>query len=95
MFYFSKNDLFVIDYDLYDPKETHQGQGMIELYNEVNSKGEGLLELEYHSPCKKLEPGQSLTAKVQWSLIKYEGSTEQEEQIEFINKKYFNRNYNN
>ena len=95
MFYFSNRDLFIIEYDLYNPKETHPEQGMVELYNEVDSDGEALLELEYHSPYKKLEPGQTLTTKVWWSLTKYDGNSERETQIDFINKNYFHKKNNN
>jgi len=87
IFAFNAGYLFIIHIDIYDEKNVHPEQGMVEVYNEVSKKDEeSLLELEYHSPFKKMKPGGSIEITETWELVKYDGDNTATDHINFINK---------
>jgi hypothetical protein len=52
-----------------DPGEIHSSQAPVEIYLQRGATPEeGLLELEFHGPVKRLQPGQSLSLEESWFL---------------------------
>ena len=71
----------------------HPDHTFTEIYNQLmpDSK-EDLLELEFHSEYKKINPGESISAFQIWKIYEAEGITEREEQISFLNQILANEN---
>lgn len=81
---FTKDELFVIEFDRYDKSLTHPEQGMIEIYNSIKSNGSTLLELEYHSPYHTLKPGEEVSSFEKWYVSNYSGNSDVNSQISAI-----------
>ncbi|MBI9072969.1 MAG: DUF4380 domain-containing protein [Melioribacteraceae bacterium] len=95
LFAFTDEEMFVIRFKKYDRSLTHSEHGMIEIYNTVSSDGNSLLELEYHSPYKKLKPTEKMSSKETWKIVEYRGINRTEEHIKFIQLyRNLNRNLN-
>ncbi len=76
-----------ISFPLYAPDLTHPEQGMIEIYNHTShDRNDALMELEYHSPFKTLQPGEQLTSWEHWTIYPYKGKKTTEKQIRFLEK---------
>ena len=73
---FTKNELFIIEFEMYNKELTHTEHSIIEIYNSVKKNGESLLELEYHSPYKELKPGDKLVSREKWHVVEYDGDME-------------------
>ena len=91
IFSFTKNEMFVIQFKRYEKKLVHPEQGLIEIYNSVDDKDDALMELEYHTPYIELKPGEKMTGKEIWEVIKYNGGESSEEHILFIEKYFTNK----
>lgn len=82
---FSQNHMLRIAFEKHMKNEIHPEQGLVEIYNHTeHTEKNALLELEYHSPFKKLSPGEQMQAWEVWNVEPYEGDYNQEAHIEFI-----------
>jgi len=87
IFAFNAGYLFVIEFERYDVKKVHPEHAMVEIFNaKTHQEGNGLLELEYHSPYQQILPNTSIVTTQKWHLVKYEGENIPSAQIAFINK---------
>ncbi len=67
----SKGFLVQIRFEKHQRKEIHPQQGLVEIYNHTELvEGNDLLEIEYHSPYKTLNPGESMTSWEVWNITK-------------------------
>jgi len=83
---FTKNEMLIIWITIHDKDEIHPNHGLVEIYNAIEPDGkEALLELEYHTPYKKLLPGESMNGNEMWEVVEYNGAGSQEEQLSFLN----------
>lgn len=74
------DELFVLQYTHHDAETIHPEQSEIELYNFVHEKREmSLLELEYHSPFKTLQPEEKMSSEMSWELIALNNIKEENE----------------
>ncbi|MFC2089489.1 DUF4380 domain-containing protein [Bacteroidota bacterium] len=69
---------FIVEFDLYDPDQTHPEQGMVEIYNSTsNNADEALTEMEYHGPYSRILPGESIEVTERWSIVPYSGKVDE------------------
>lgn len=74
------SELFILKYTHHTPDTIHPEQSEIELYNFVHEEREkSLLELEYHSPFQKLNPGEKMKSSMTWELISLNNIKEEKE----------------
>ncbi len=84
---FDKGQLLVIRFEKHNHEEIHPDQALVEIYNHITTDpGENLLELEYHSPYKTIQPGDSIKAYEEWELYEYTGENTMQAHIEFLEK---------
>lgn len=83
---FRDKQLFIIQFPLQPQSAIHPEQGQIELYNEYNPANlqEGLLELEVHTPYKKLAPKEFMIGEETWTLLEYKGAATRNAQLAFL-----------
>jgi len=91
--YFMPEDNYVVGFDQgqalkisFDPvlqEQLHSEHGLVEIYNNVNSKDD-LLELEVQGEYKLIAPDEELTMNITWELFDYQGDKNSETQIQFI-----------
>jgi len=83
---FTKNYMLLIQFEKHNKSAIHPNQALVELYNSVAiDPKQDLLELEYHSPYKTLQPGEIMQAWETWEVHTYSGSDDQQQHIEFLN----------
>ncbi len=83
---FRDKQVFIVQFPL-QPRETiHPEQGQIELYNEYNPAKleEGVLEMEVHTPYKKLAPKEFMMGDETWTLLEYKGPATRSAQLAFL-----------
>ena len=85
IFAFTDSEMFIIHFEKYDRKLIHPAQGMVEIYNSVDSKKDALMELEYHTPYQTINPEESIAGKEIWEVVEYRNGNSSNEQIDFIN----------
>lgn len=62
--------LFQIYFEQHKKEEIHPEQGLVELYNHTeHGEGNDLLEVEYHSPYKKILVGEQISSWEVWQII--------------------------
>ncbi|MDA3882507.1 MAG: DUF4380 domain-containing protein [Bacteroidales bacterium] len=82
---FSDDCMLHIFAEKYVPEQIHPEQGHIEIFNRTaHVESDGLLELEYHAPYKKLMPGESMQSWQLWDVSEYSGGNSPDEHIEMI-----------
>jgi len=85
---FTKENLFLIRFQLHDREDIHPGQGLVEIYNSTTTDSiNSLLELEYHSPYKALNPGAKMEAYEIWEVYDYSGPNNTKGHLQFLEKK--------
>lgn len=86
---FIHQQLFLIEFELNPQTSIHPEQGQVELYYHFAAMDAsvGLIELEVHSPYQSILPNESISAKEWWSVYPYDGPTERNVQIDFIQQK--------
>lgn len=63
------DECLTLRFEHHNPSQIHPEQAEIELYNFVHKEAsKSLLELEYHTPYKKLMPHESISTWSKWSL---------------------------
>lgn len=84
---FNNQQALIIYFSLHPKEVIHKEQALIEIYNQVgNGQDNHLLELEYHAPYEKLQPGEEMKTSETWKLMEYTGNDNTEEHIAFIKK---------
>lgn len=87
IFSFNENYMFVVHIDISNAENIHSEHAVVEIYNAISENStDSLLELEYHSPYKKMKPGDSVEISEIWELIEYDGNDSETEHINFINE---------
>ncbi len=82
---FNKRQAFILRIPMHEKKSIHPEQALIEIYNQVgNEASDHLLELEYHAPYKKLQPGEKMKTSQTWELMEYNGENNPQAHIKFI-----------
>jgi hypothetical protein len=82
---FSNDTCLLIGFERPDRGEIHPDQALVEIYNATSlNPDDQLLELEYHSPYRTLQPGGSMEASETWTLRKYTGNSDRESHLEFL-----------
>jgi hypothetical protein len=85
---FSDKYCFVIEFETYDPKLAHPKQAVIEIYNATSQNPEdALMELEYHSPFRTLQSGESIKTNQRWIIYPYKGKNNPDKHMRFLTKK--------
>jgi hypothetical protein len=58
-----------INFDMVPKEQIHPEQALVEVYNCVTTNGkDNVLELEHHSACKALQPGEKIILTEKWLL---------------------------
>ena len=63
------------------------GHTAIEIFQRLpveKKPGSGLLELEFHGPCRTLQPGESMTFTETWTLLPWEDGTDPAQQVKAL-----------
>lgn len=69
----SGNYIVTIYFEKHTRESIHPKQGHVEIYNHTeHGDGNDLLEVEYHAPYKRLEPGERMSAWEVWSIAEKE-----------------------
>ncbi len=63
---------------------THKEHGPIELIKRWTHPQFGLLELEFHGPCRLLQPGQAATLSETWTILPYAGEASAQAQTAYL-----------
>ena len=80
-------DLLIINFEKHNQNEIHSEQAEVEFYSFMtDNKETSLLELEYHSPYKKLEPNESMCTWEKWDIHSFATKPLASEVIEILNK---------
>ena len=87
---FSNGQALVITFPLQPGETIHPDQGQVELYlkYQPGNTPEELIEMQVHSPYTTLEPGQSMSASEEWTILPYEGPDERSAHTAFL-RSYF------
>ncbi len=87
VFLFNEGTCLEIQVEQHEKDSIHPEQALIEIYLQSKKEaGEGLLELEYHSPYFTLKPGESKSAWERWILRPYTGENSTEDHLRFLEK---------
>ncbi len=86
MFAFSSQYMFVINFNLYQKDDIHPEQAIVEVYNRIEVDGEGLVELEHHTPFRTLKPGEEMEGREIWDIVPYGGRNRRAEHIDSIER---------
>ncbi len=84
---FSEGQILLIRFNKLDKNLIHPLHGLVELYNNINKddNDEKLLELEVHGAYSTLTPGDTISLTETWEVFPYDGNTNSNEQIKFLN----------
>ena len=70
-----------------DPEEIHPDQGVVEIYNSTTGNPENaLMELEFHTPYRLLQPGESMKTWEKWQIFRYRGGDNPDAHIKYLNR---------
>lgn len=84
---FTDNRLLLIEFEDKNINDIHPEQALVEIFcHTEHSPSNSLLELEYHSEYKSLQPNETLSATQRWTVHNYSGGTSTENQIETLKK---------
>jgi len=84
---FRSRQLLVLQFPKHSRQAIHPTQELVEVYNTTTRKrGGALLELEYHAPFVTLDPGESMRATQRWELRAYDGGSNVDEQLRFLDR---------
>jgi len=82
---FSKKQMLLIRFNKIKKELVYPKHGLVELYNSTNKNGkDSLLELEIHGAYTKLLPGETMALTEVWQIENYDGVSNTDEQIKFI-----------
>lgn len=82
---FAGDQLFIVRFVHQERSRIHPEQGQVELYlEETANAGEGLMEMEVHAPYRRLQPGDTMEATEQWTVLAYDGADTREAQVAFL-----------
>lgn len=82
---FDSDRALIIEFDLKEKEQIHPEQGLVEIFDHSeHDKDNALLELEYHSEYKTLQPNETFSAKQRWVIQNYTGGTSTENQINVL-----------
>ncbi len=85
IFAFSKTHVLKISFEHHKESEIHPEQALVEIYNLTDHDLENnLLELEYHSPYKTLESGETMQTWQVWEVEEYNGGNSPEEHTKHL-----------
>jgi hypothetical protein len=78
-----------IEFPSVDPEKIHPNQAIVEIYNRTSTdKRANLTELEFHSEYKTLQPGASFKTSEKWKVYKYDGKSDEKNQIKFLDQNF-------
>jgi hypothetical protein len=83
---FTPDTLFLKDAAA-NPDAVSRGHAPIEIFQQLpadKQPGSGLLELEFHSPQRTLQPGETMTFTEAWTLIPWDGGPDPERQVKAL-----------
>lgn len=80
----SGRDLLLIRFEHHLPEEIHPAQTEVEIYNYASSDDGVMMELEYHSPYKTLQPGESMKTSQTWEILPFSGVVSRESITSFL-----------
>jgi hypothetical protein len=84
---FIGNSLLIIRFEHHDRKTIHPEQALVEIFNLTeHNADEALLELEYHSPYKTINPGGIMTAWEVWKVYENIETKTDDAKIAFLNE---------
>jgi hypothetical protein len=82
---FTPTDVFLKRFELTPPDEVHPEQAAVEIYQALaRDPAEGLLELEAHSPFRRIAPGEALALQETWNVLPWQGTDAPREHVEFL-----------
>ncbi|TVZ38153.1 uncharacterized protein DUF4380 [Alteromonadaceae bacterium 2753L.S.0a.02] len=83
---FNNGQLLLIQFDRVAQQKIHPEQGLVELYWEYpgHDYSKGIVEMEVHSALHHLNPNHSMAAQERWTIIRYEGDTNEKSQRAFL-----------
>jgi hypothetical protein len=82
------NNLLVIRFEKQNPADIHPEQGEVEFYSFATPhQPTSLLELEFHSPYKTLQPGEKMTTWETWEIVEFPNNTTEKEVKMFLKSK--------
>ena len=84
---FIGNSLLIIRFEHHDRKTIHPEQALVEIFNLTqHDADEALMELEYHSPYKTINPGGIMTAWEVWKVYENIENNTDDAKIAFLNE---------
>jgi hypothetical protein len=82
---FANNCAFIIRFEMHPRESIHPEQALVEIYNQMSNKqGDNLLEMEYHGPFTRLEPGEQFSTWETWQVLEYTGENTRAAHIAFL-----------
>lgn len=81
----SGRDMLVIRFEHHNPAEIHPEQTEVEIYSYASSDDGMMIEMEYHSPYRTLQPGESMKASQTWEIHPFSGFISRESITSYLN----------
>ncbi len=83
---FHNEQVFIIQFSYQPLSAIHPEQGQIELYYDYlpNKLQDGVIEMEVHTPYKKLAPGKEIVGKELWTILPYAGEPTRDGHLAFL-----------
>ncbi len=85
LYAFGDSFLFIKSFPLTPKAQLRKSQSPVEVYQELwGGAKSGLLELEFHGPCRKLMPGESMAISETWRLVRCPKLATETERLDFL-----------
>lgn len=82
----SGRDLLLIRFEHHSQSEIHPEHTEVELYNYASADDGVLMEMEYHAPCRTLQPGETMNTSQTWEIRPFSGYISRESIISYLNE---------